>query len=88
MTNRPYAKNAIYVAPNTSATGSFSKIFVSGSNTVFSRIEWGTHSDPLDPALGRNVERIVTFPANTYLEGPITAFFIQNGTAGVIAYKE
>jgi hypothetical protein len=67
MTNRPYAKNAIYVAPNTDATGSFSKIFVSGSNTVFNRIEWGTYADPINPVIGKHVNKIDGFPANTYL---------------------
>ena len=85
VNSRPLAKNAIFVDPGTSARGSFSKVFVSGSNTVFGRIEYGTLTDP---HTSNHTEKIATFPAGTYLIGPISALAIEAGSAGVIAYTD
>ena len=84
MTNRPYAKNAVFVQHNTEVTGSFSKVFISGSNTKLN-VEFGTQTDPLTPEKP-HVIKVESSTAYWYLDGPIKTIRVENGTAGVIAY--
>ena len=69
-------------------TGSFIKILAKGADdaeVVIDRIEFGNLTEPLSSFTPTGViTGSMTFPAGTYIDGPIARFNIKSG--GVLAY--
>tara|TARA_R110001592_G_scaffold249397_1_gene511883 strand:- start:40 stop:333 length:294 start_codon:yes stop_codon:yes gene_type:complete len=72
----------------TEATGSFTKLFSTGSGvtSVLDVIEFGSMTQPESAFTASAIITDFTMVQGAYLDGPIARFRVKSGSAGVVAY--
>ena len=79
-------KTAIVAVAGTAYTGSFTKLYATGSMTL-SSISFGQLTNPVSSGTYNDHNGEIHVTAGTYLDGPISKFYIKAASAGCIAYK-
>ena len=70
------------------ATGSFTKLYATGSGCILEHIEWGTMTEPpSDFSSTGTISGSFSITEGTYLDGPIGTFKVLPGASGVLAYR-
>ena len=80
------SKTAIVAVAGVAYTGSFTKLYATGSMTL-SSVSFGQMADPITDGTYHDHNGEIHVTAGTYLEGPIVKFFIKAASPGCIAYK-